>query len=69
VFFNEFVVKCPLPVEELNARLLEDGLVGGYDLGIDYPGIENHMLLAVTEMNSKSQIDLLVEALAEVSND
>jgi glycine dehydrogenase subunit 1 len=68
-FFNEFVVKCPMPVEELNSLLLEEGIVGGYDLGQDYPGMENYMLLAVTEMNSKGQIDFLAEALAEVSND
>jgi glycine dehydrogenase subunit 1 len=69
VFFNEFVVKCPQPVDELNARLLEEGIIGGYDLGQDYPGMENYMLIAVTEMNNQSQIDFLVEVLAEVSND
>ena len=36
-FFNEFVVRCPIPVEELNLRLLEEGILGGYDLGKDYP--------------------------------
>ena len=68
-FFNEFVVKCPLPVEEINDRLLEEGVIGGYDLGQDYPGMENHMLIAVTEMNSKDQIDYLVNLLEEVAND
>jgi len=69
VFFNEFVVKCPLKVEEINDRLLEEGVIGGYDLGQDYPGMENHMLIAVTEMNSKEQIDYLVSLLEEVTND
>ena len=69
VFFNEFVVKCPMPVAELNELLLDEGIIGGYDLGNEYPGMEHEMLVAVTEMNSKSQIDFLVEALAEVSND
>ena len=68
-FFNEFVVRCPIPVAELNSRLLEEGILGGYDLSRDYPELSNHMLVAVTEMNSRQDIDWLVEVLAEVSND
>jgi glycine cleavage system P protein (glycine dehydrogenase) subunit 1 len=66
-FFHEFVVKCPKPVEEINRHLLEHGVLGGYDLGLDYPELANHMLIAVTEMNSRDDIDLLVEILAEVT--
>jgi glycine dehydrogenase subunit 1 len=43
--------------------------LGGYDLSKDFPTLKNQMLLAVTEMNSKDQIDALVETLAEVHND
>lgn len=65
-FFHEFVVRCPAPVEEVNAQLLEKGILGGYDLGLDYPALANHMLIAVTEMNSRQEIDLLVDSLREV---
>ena len=68
-FFHEFVLECPEPVEEINAHLLEHGIVGGYDLGQDYPSLKNHMLLAVTEMNTKEEIDALVKVLSEVSHD
>ncbi|HLA97234.1 MAG TPA: aminomethyl-transferring glycine dehydrogenase subunit GcvPA [Anaerolineales bacterium] len=68
-FYHEFVVRCPLPVEEINAYLLENGILGGYDLGQDYPELESHVLLAVTEMNSREEIDLLVETLAEVPHE
>jgi glycine dehydrogenase subunit 1 len=68
-FFNEFVVECPVSVGDLNHHLLENSIIGGYDLGKDYPGMENCMLIAVTEMNSKEDIDLLVDILAEVEND
>lgn len=65
-FFKEFVVTCPRPVAELNDYLLEHwGIIGGYDLGQDYPGRENQMLIAVTEMNTKDEIDTLVEALRD----
>ncbi len=68
-FFNEFVVKCPMPVEELNSLLLDSDILGGYDLSIDYPALKNHMLIAVTEMNSKEDIDFLVSTLQELNND
>ena len=66
-FFHEFVVKCPAPVAEINRTLLDDwGIIGGYDLGQDYPHLQDHMLVAVTEMNSREEIEDLVEALESV---
>ena len=65
-FFHEFVLQCPSPTEEINAHLLEHGILGGYDLGRDYSKMNKHMLIAVTEMNSKEDIDLLAEVLTEV---
>jgi glycine dehydrogenase subunit 1 len=67
-FFHEFVVCCPCPVEEINDRLLDQGILGGYDLGKDYPSLKDHMLVAVTEMNSRQDIDLLCDLLEEVSH-
>ncbi|HHX63968.1 MAG TPA: aminomethyl-transferring glycine dehydrogenase subunit GcvPA, partial [Chloroflexi bacterium] len=68
-FFNEFVVRCPAPVSEINERLLHEyGIMGGFDLGRVYPEMENQMLLCVTEMNDAGQIDDLVQALEEVAS-
>ncbi len=65
-FFKEFVVELPRPVREVNAILSnEHAIVGGYDLGRSFSGQENRMLLAVTEMNSRAEIDRLVQALRE----
>jgi len=66
-FFNEFVLQCPQPVATINAALLEQGIIGGYDLGQHYFHLENHMLLCVTEMNERAEIDRLVELLGEIS--
>ncbi|MBT2729460.1 aminomethyl-transferring glycine dehydrogenase subunit GcvPA [Bacillus sp. ISL-75] len=66
-FFNEFVVKLPRPVKEVNAKLLEAGIIGGFDLGTDY-GLENQMLLAVTEQRTKEEIDQFIEILEAVVN-
>lgn len=68
-FFKEFVVRCPRPVAEINDDLLRGYVImGGYDLGEDYPDLEDHMLLCVTEMNPRQEIDLLVRALKEVTS-
>jgi len=62
-FFNEFVVACPRPVAEINDALLAEGIIGGYDLGQHYFHLQDRMLLCVTEMNAKEEIDRLVEIL------
>jgi len=66
-FFNEFIVSIPIAPAKLNERLLEQGIVGGYDLGKDYPDRAGQMLFCVTELNSRRDIDCLIDALAEVA--
>ncbi len=66
-FFNEFVVACPAPVKEINDYLLDEhDTIGGYDLGQDYPELQDHMLVCCTETNTREEIDALVDALAEL---
>lgn len=68
-FFKEFVVRLPRPVAAVNADLRDrHGIIGGYDLGRDYPHLQNHMLVAVTELNSRAGIDDLVIALKEIAS-
>jgi glycine dehydrogenase subunit 1 len=65
-FFKEFVVRCPGPVSRINELLRDEyGIVGGYDLGRDYPSLADHMLLCVTEMNTRQEIEALAEGLDE----
>ncbi|MDQ0975930.1 glycine dehydrogenase subunit 1 [Neobacillus niacini] len=64
--FNEFVVKLNKPVKEINQALLQKGIIGGYDLGRDYPELANHMLIAVTEQRSKEEIDTLVKEVGDL---
>ncbi len=67
-FFNEFALKLPphTDVRELNRKLLDRGILGGCDLGIDYPELAGHWLLAVTEQRTKQEIDELAACLQEV---
>lgn len=65
-FFNEFVVQLPQSVTAVNQQLLSDGIIGGYDLGRDDQSLQQHMLIAVTELRTKDQINQLVAALGAV---
>jgi glycine dehydrogenase subunit 1 len=64
-FFHEFVVKCDEPVEEVLEHLLQHNILGGYNLGHDYPELENHLMLAVTEKISREDIEYLSAVLRE----
>ncbi|MCT6922648.1 aminomethyl-transferring glycine dehydrogenase subunit GcvPA [Metasolibacillus sp.] len=58
--FNEIVVKTKKSVTEINKGLIEKGIIGGFDLGRVYPELENHALIAVTELRTKEEIDAFV---------
>jgi glycine dehydrogenase subunit 1 len=64
--FNEFVVKVNKPIKEINHKLLQKGIIGGYDLGRNDPGLVNHMLVCVTELRTKEEIDTLVKELGDI---
>ncbi len=68
-FFNEFVVHCPRPAAEINQQLLNHDILGGYELSHDYPELTHELLVAVTEMTSRSEIDNLVAVLEEENHD
>ena len=59
-FFKEFVVKTTEDTTSINQRLWEAGILGGLELSRFYPELENHLLLCVTEMRSREEIELLV---------
>jgi len=61
--FNEIVVKTNKPVTDINKQLIGDGIIGGFDLGTNYSELENHVLIAVTELRTKEEIDALVEKM------
>jgi glycine dehydrogenase subunit 1 len=63
-FFNEFVLECPQPGAELREQLLKQGIIGGAELGRDYPELTNCLLLCCTELTTGEQIEQLVSALA-----
>lgn len=65
-FFKEFMVKSRSPVSEVNRHLLTEGIIGGYEVGRDYPEYKDGWLVAVTEKRTKEEIDRLAEKAGEV---
>jgi glycine dehydrogenase subunit 1 len=66
-FFNEFVIGCPRPASEVNAALLERGIIGGLDLSQVYPGKQRQMLVCATEVHRRAMLDDFVRALEEIA--
>jgi len=64
-FFNEFVTKTP-NAEKVKEKLLEKKIISGFSLEKDFPELKDCVLFCVTEMNSKKEIDKMVEVLKEV---
>jgi glycine dehydrogenase subunit 1 len=62
-FFNEFVVTCPVDPKRINQALLKEKIIGGLDLN---PRVKNGMLICVTEMNTREEIDKLVKILGNL---
>lgn len=66
-FFNEFVIEVNKPVAKVNELLLDKGFVGGYDLSRDYPELGNAMLVAVTEIRTKEEIDDFIKEVRGIN--
>jgi glycine dehydrogenase subunit 1 len=65
-FFNEFAVRCPKPAVEINQALLQKhDILAGYDLGQVDDGMKDQLLVAVTEMSSRAEIEYFAQSLAE----
>jgi len=64
--FNEFTLELPTDAAEVVARLVDKGIAAGFPLGRYYPGMENYLLVAVTEKRTRAEIGVLAEALESV---
>jgi len=62
--FKEFVVRVGRPAREARRQALAQGINPGYALGRDYGGMDDALLIAVTERRTTDEIDRLAEVLA-----
>jgi glycine dehydrogenase subunit 1 len=56
-FFNEFVLKLDRDAGEVLQKLENEGIIGGLLLERFYPEMQNCLLVCVTELNSKEQVE------------
>ncbi len=64
--FNEMVLDLPCDAADVIGRLIEKGFAAGFPLSRYYKGMENSILIAVTEKRTKQEIGMLAEALEAV---
>ncbi|MCL6637939.1 MAG: glycine dehydrogenase, partial [Alicyclobacillus sp.] len=63
-FFNEFVLRLPVNPLSVQKKLREEyGILFGYALARDYPELADSVLLTVTEVRTRAELDRTVEAL------
>ncbi len=63
--FHEFVLQTDEDPEQVNARLLENKIIGGLSLKNWYPELGNATLWCATELTTREQIDAAAAVLAD----
>ncbi|MBM3677499.1 MAG: aminomethyl-transferring glycine dehydrogenase subunit GcvPA [Actinobacteria bacterium] len=66
-FFNEIAFRTPIPADEVVRRCRAQGVHPGYPLGRDYPGLDDVLLVALTEKRTPDDVDQLAAVLAEAT--
>jgi glycine dehydrogenase subunit 1 len=61
--FNEFVLEIRGNPEKVVKNMMTEEILGGLDLVRFYPELDHHLLVTVTEMNTKEEIDRWAEVL------
>jgi len=56
-FFHEVVLELNKPAKPVLAQLAAKGLLAGYDLLAEYPELDHHLLVCVTETKTAKDID------------
>jgi glycine dehydrogenase subunit 1 len=67
-FFDEITVLCPTDAESVRHALAQRGIIGGYALGREYPGLERGLVLCATERTTDAEIDRLLAGLGEIAS-
>jgi len=64
--FNEFTLELPGDAGEIVGKLVDKGFAAGFPLGRYYKGMDNYLLVAVTEKRTREEIGMLAEAMESV---
>ena len=64
--FHEAVLKLPRPASAVLEELLARGILGGFDLSIEYPELGNALLVCATETREEADLQQYAAALARI---
>jgi glycine cleavage system P protein (glycine dehydrogenase) subunit 1 len=65
-YFNEFVIKLPIPSSDYLNFMEKEGILAGVALEYFYPNKKDQILVAVTEKRSKADLDKYIEATEKI---
>ena len=65
-FFHEAAIELPIPTREVLPLMAEQGILGGYDLGLSFPSMDNCLLVNVTETKTEQDLELYGTVLSNV---
>jgi glycine dehydrogenase subunit 1 len=64
--FHEQALRLPAPAADVLRSLAEHDLLGGFDLGLDYPELDPAILVCATELRTDEDMDVFKTELARV---
>jgi glycine dehydrogenase subunit 1 len=64
--FNEFTVYLPVHADEVINKMVDKGFAAGFPLGRYYKGMDNYLLVSITEKRTKEDIVKYAESLEAV---
>ena len=64
--FHEQALRLPSPTADVLRSLAADDILGGYDLGLDYPGLDPGLLICATEMRSETEMEDYAKELSRI---
>lgn len=67
-YFHEIVLDLNQPAEPVLEKMAEQGVLGGYALGRDFPEFENTMLVCATETKTEHDLQQFADALQQAIN-
>ncbi len=64
--FNEFTILLPQHADEVVNKMIDKGFACGFPLGRFYKGMDNYLLITITEKRTKQEIVMMAENLEAV---
>ncbi|HID82655.1 MAG TPA: aminomethyl-transferring glycine dehydrogenase subunit GcvPA [Chromatiales bacterium] len=67
-YFHEVVFDLKQPAEPVLEKMADQGVLGGYALGRDFPELKNAILVCATETKTENDLQQFVDALKRAKN-